>query len=236
FSQARSTFDRGRKAHFAQLDERAAEGRRLKEKLITRAEELSGSTDWRETAAKYRDLMDEWKAAPRAGRKEDDALWARFRAAQDVFFDARTAANARIDEEYRGNLTVKEGLLAEAQALLPITDIQATKTALRDSQDRWEDAGKVPRGDLNRVEGGLRAVEQALADAEQAEWDRTNPETRARTSGMLAQLEDAIGDLEADLAAARDSGDADRIARAEEALRARRAWYDQIAATAADLG
>ena len=236
FSQARSTFDRGRKAHFAQLDERAAEGRRLKEKLITRAEELSGSTDWRETAAKYRDLMDEWKAAPRAGRKEDDALWARFRAAQDVFFDARTAANARIDEEYRGNLTVKEGLLTEAQALLPITDIQATKTALRDIQDRWEDAGKVPRGDLNRVEGGLRAVEQALADAEQAEWDRTNPETRARTSGMLAQLEDAIGDLEADLAAARDSGDADRIARAEEALRARRAWYDQIAATAADLG
>jgi phosphomannomutase len=52
---------------------------------------------------------------------------------------------------------------------------------------------------------------------------------------MLAQLEDAIAELEADLAAARNSGDADRIARAEEALGARRAWYDQIAATAADL-
>jgi hypothetical protein len=88
---------------------------------------------------------------------------------------------------------------------------------------------------MNRVEGGLRAVEQALADAEQAEWDRTNPETRARTSGMLAQLQDAIGELEADLEAARASGSADRIARAEEALAARRAWYDQIAQTAAEL-
>ena len=179
--------------------------------------------------------MDEWKAAPRAGRKDDDALWARFRAAQDVFFDARTAANELIDEEYRGNLAVKEELLVEAQALLPITDLQTAKTALRGIQDRWEDAGRVPRGDMNRVEGGLRAVEQALADAEQAEWDRTNPETRARTSGMLAQLQDAIGELEADLEAARASGSADRIARAEEALAARRAWYDQIAQTAAEL-
>lgn len=235
FSQARSTFDRGRKAHFAQLDARAEEGKRVKEKLIARAEELSSSTEWRDTAAKYRDLMDEWKAAPRAGRKDDDALWARFRAAQDVFFDARTAANELIDEEYRGNLAVKEELLVEAQALLPITDLQAAKTALRGIQDRWEDAGRVPRGDMNRVEGGLRAVEQALADAEQAEWDRTNPETRARTSGMLAQLQDAIGELEADLEAARASGSADRIARAEEALAARRAWYDQIAQTAAEL-
>src|SRR5699024_8686809 len=133
------------------------------------------------TAAQYRDLMDEWKAAPRAGRRDDDALWARFRAAQDVFFDARTAHNARIDDEYRGNLAVKEALLHEARALLPITDIQSAKTALRSIQDRWEEAGKVPRGDMSRIEAGLRSVEKALADAQEAEWQRTNPETRART-------------------------------------------------------
>ncbi len=53
--------------------------------------------------------MDRWKAAGRLSRKDDDALWARFRAAQDVFFATRTAANSAQDEEYRGNLTVKEG-------------------------------------------------------------------------------------------------------------------------------
>jgi len=235
FSAARSTFDRGRKAHFAQLDARSAEGKRVKEKLIARAEELSHSTDWRETAMKYRGLMDEWKAAPRAGRRDDDALWARFRAAQDVFFDARTEANARIDEEYRGNLAVKESLLAEARALLPVRDVEATKTTLRGIQERWEEAGRVPRGDLSRIEGGLREVERALADAEAAEWERTNPETRARTSGALAQLEDSIAELEDDLDAARATGDARRIAAAEEALQARRAWFAQLQRTAEDL-
>lgn len=235
FSAARSTFDRGRKAHFADLDSRAAEGKRVKEKLIVRAEELSHSTDWRDTAAKYRDLMDEWKAAPRAGRRDDDALWARFRAAQDVFFDARSADNARIDEEYRGNLQVKEALLTEARALLPITDIDAAKQALRSVQDRWEDAGKVPRADMSRIEGGLRTVEKALADAEAAEWERTNPETRARTSGVLSQLEDSIVELENDLQKARDTGDAKRIAQAEEALSARRAWLAQLTQTAEEL-
>ncbi len=235
FSAARSTFDRGRKAHFAQLDARSSEGRRIKEKLIVRAEELSHSTDWRDTAAKYRDLMDEWKAAPRAGRRDDDALWARFRAAQDVFFDARTAENARIDDEYRGNLTVKEQLLDEARALLPVKDIDATKAALRGIQDRWEDAGRVPRADLSRIEGGLREVERALADAEAAEWERTNPETRARTSGVLAQLEDSIAELEYDLAKARESSDARRISAAEEALDARRSWFEQLRQTADEL-
>lgn len=235
FSAARSTFDRGRKAHFADLDSRAAEGKRVKEKLIARAEELSHSTDWRDTAAKYRDLMDEWKAAPRAGRRDDDALWARFRAAQDVFFDARTAENARIDDEYRENLVVKEALLEEARALLPITDIDAAKTALRSVQDRWEDAGKVPRADMSRMESGLRDVEKALADAEEAEWQRTNPETRARTSGVLSQLEDSIAELEDALQSARDTGDAKSIARAEEALAARRAWFAQLSRTAEEL-
>lgn len=235
FSAARTTFDRGRKAHFADLDSRAAEGKRVKQKLIARAEELSHSTDWRDTAAKYRDLMDEWKAAPRAGRRDDDALWARFRAAQDVFFDARTAENARIDDEYRGNLTVKESLLEEARALLPITDIDSAKSALRTIQDRWEDAGKVPRGDMSRVEGGLRAVEKALADAEATEWQRTNPETRARTSGALSQLEDSIVELEDALHKARDTGEEKSIAQAEEALAARRAWFAQLTQTAEEL-
>ncbi|RAC14716.1 DUF349 domain-containing protein, partial [Burkholderia multivorans] len=77
---------------------------------------------FRTVSQKYKDLMTQWKRAPRASRKDDDALWARFRAAQDVFFAARDAENAALDEEYKGNLEVKEALLKKAQALLPITD------------------------------------------------------------------------------------------------------------------
>ena len=111
------------------------------------------STDWAVTATAFRDLMQEWKAAGRTARKEDDALWARFRAAQDAFFAARTAANDQVESEFRENLKVKEQLLAEAEALLPVRDPQAARTALRDIQDRWEAAGKVPRADLGPHRG-----------------------------------------------------------------------------------
>ena len=97
FRTARTTFDRNRRAHFSQLDERNARIKRAKEELISRAEELSSSTNWSETSRAYGDLMREWKKVPRGSRREDDKLWARFRAAQDVFFDARNAAEAEQD-------------------------------------------------------------------------------------------------------------------------------------------
>lgn len=236
FSKARNSFDRHRREFFNELDKRSAEGKRIKEGIVAEAESLSNSTDWRETAAKYRKLVDKWKAAPRARRKEDDALWARFRAAQDVFFNARNAQNEALDAEYQENLKVKEELLEQARALLPIEDIEATRTKLRTIQEKWEDAGRVPRADVSRMEGGLREVERALADAENDEWKRTNPETKARTSGVMAQLEDALEDLRKELQAAREKGDSKRIAQTEEALNTKQAWYDQLSKTAQELG
>ncbi|MBF0697705.1 DUF349 domain-containing protein [Actinomyces bowdenii] len=228
FSHARTTFDRHRRQFFSELDAKQSKVKAAKEALIKRAEELQHSTDWAGTSAKYRDLMAEWKKAGRASRKEDDALWARFRAAQQVFFDARRAKDEAVDAEFAENLKVKEALVAKAEALLPIKDIKAAKKALRPIQDAWEEAGRVPRSALRRIEGRMRAVEDAIREAENAEWRRTDPETKARAEGLAGQLEDAIASLEKELDAARASGDAKKVAEAEAALTARRAWLDQV--------
>src|SRR5690554_331166 len=234
FSHARTAFDRERRHYFAELEQNNAQAKTVKAGLVDEAEKLATSTDWGATAGAYRDLMTRWKAAGRANRKDDDALWARFRAAQDHFFSARDAANAAIDEEYRANLEVKEQILAEAEKLVPVKDLAAAKATLRVLQDRWDAAGKVPRGDVQRVEGRMRAVEQAVRDAEQAEWRRSNPETRARAEGAAAQLEAAIANLEKDLADAEAQGDKRKIAEAQAALDARRSWLTQIQKAAAD--
>lgn len=234
FSHARTAFDRERRHYFADLEQRNSAAKGAKEQLVAEAEALSSSTDWGATAGAYRDLMTRWKAAGRASRKDDDALWARFRAAQDAFFQARDAQNAATDAEYGANLVVKEALLAEAEALLPVTDLAAAKAALRDLQDRWEEAGRVPRADLQRVEGRMRAVENAVRDADQAQWARTNPETRARAEGAAAQLEAAIAGLEADLEAARAKGDSRKVAELETAVAARRSWLEQVVKAAED--
>src|SRR5512139_4038117 len=81
-SQARSHFAKRRKAHFAELDAQRGEIRAHKERLIGEAEALSDSTDWASTAARFRDLMNEWKTAGRAQRDVEDELWKRFKAAQ----------------------------------------------------------------------------------------------------------------------------------------------------------
>ncbi len=228
FSHARTAFDRHRRQFFSELDAKQSQVKAAKEALIKRAEELSGSTDWAGTSAKYRGLMDEWKKAGRASRKEDDALWARFRAAQQVFFDARKAKDEAVDAEFAENLKTKEALVARAEALLPIKDIKAAKKALRPIQDAWEEAGRVPRSAVRRIEGRMRAVEDAIREAENAEWRRTDPETKARAEGLAGQLQDSIAELEKDLAAAQAAGDAKKVAEAEAALTARRAWLDQV--------
>lgn len=235
FRAARTVFDRHRRAYFSQLDSNNSAAKAVKEKLITEAEALSSSTDWGFAAGEYRRLMDEWKASPRASRKDDDALWARFRAAQDVFFTNRQAANDEIDQEYGANLVVKEALLVEANELLPIKDLAAAKKALQSIRDRWEEAGKVPRADMGRVEAGLRKVEDAVRHAEDENWKRSNPETKARTNSALTQLEAAIAGLKEDLAKAEKAGDERKIKAAREALEARQAWLEQLERSASEL-
>ena len=95
FSTARTTYTRRRKAHFGELNEKREGARVVKERLVKEAEELSSSKEWGETARAYRDLMTRWKAAGRARRDVEDQLWARFRAAQDQFFGARSVEPTR---------------------------------------------------------------------------------------------------------------------------------------------
>jgi Domain of Unknown Function (DUF349) len=227
FSTARTTYTRRRKQHFAELNEQREESRAIKERLVDEAESLAGSTDWGDTAKRYRELMRDWKSAGRAHKDVDDKLWTRFRSAQDRFFSSRDAVNAEIDKEFASNAEQKVSLLEQAEALLPVTDARRAREAFRAIGDRWDAAGKVPRSQMKSLEARLRKVEDAIRAAERDNWRRSNPEARARAQGTVAQLESLIEGLEADLAHARENGDANGISAAEEALEARRTWLAQ---------
>ncbi|MFY1676088.1 MULTISPECIES: DUF349 domain-containing protein [unclassified Streptomyces] len=227
FSHARSAFSKRRKQHFAQLDAQREEARRTKERLVGEAEALSGSTDWGATAARYRDLMTEWKAAGRAQREHEDDLWNRFRGAQDVFFGARSAVFAERDAEQAENLKLKEELVGEAEKLLPVSDLRSARAGLRSINQRWEAIGHVPRDARAKIEGRLHAVERAVQEAEEVEWRRTNPEARARAEGLTGQLQAAVDALEGRLAQARAQGNTARAEKLERELEGRRALLDQ---------
>ena len=234
-SAARNSFTKRRKAYFASLEEQREDVRVRKERLVTDAESLATSTAWGPTAGTFRDLMRAWKAAGRAGRDVEEELWTRFKAAQDTFFAARAEALSEKESELREHAVAKEELLAQAQALLPITDIRAARSALRSIQEKWEQIGGVPRDSREHLEGGLRKVEEAVRRAEDTQWRRSNPEAIARAEGTVTQLRSAIEQLEQQLAKARDRGD-DKAARdAEEAIEARRSWLEEAERTLAEF-
>jgi Domain of Unknown Function (DUF349) len=236
FSTARTTYTRHRKAHFAEEHERRDSARVVKERLAKEAEALSSSTEWGPTAGKYRDLMREWKAAGPAPREVDDQLWQRFRGAQDTFFGARDAANAALDEEFAANAEVKDAIIVEAEALVPVTDLEAAKKTFRELADRWDAAGKVPRDRMKELEGRMRKVEQAIRSVEDEQWSRSDPEKSARADDMIGKLESGIAETQAKLDKASAAGDDRRVKDLESELANKQAFLDMARKAAAEFG
>jgi len=234
FSTARTAYTRRRKSHFAEQNEKREGARVVKQRLVKEAESLTNSREWGPTAGAYRDLMRQWKAAGPAPRDVEDDLWAKFRSAQDTFFGARDEAMAAQDSEFAANAEAKEKLLAEAEALVPVTDVDGAKRAIRDISERWDAIGKVPRDQIRPLEDRMRAVETAIRGIEEEKWRRTDPEKSARAEDMVAKLQEAIEKVEADLEKARTAGDAKKVTDLEENLASRRAFLEMAERASAD--
>ena len=236
FSSARTTYTRRRKAQFAQQNEQREAARVIKEKLVTEAEALAGSTDWGPTTGAFRDLMGRWKAAGPAPRDVDELLWKRFREAQDRFFMAKQATLSEQNTEFRLNAQAKERLLTEAEALLPISNPGAARAAYREILQRWTAIGRVPREAMRPLESRLRAVDNAIKAAEDERWRRTSPEAKARAADTAAKLEAQIAALEERAAQAEARGDHQAAHEAAASAATYREWLAQAQRTASDLG
>ena len=222
YSAARETFNRRRGSHFAELDRDRAGAREAKERLCVQAEEFVDSTDWGATSAEFRKLLTDWKAAGRAARDVDDALWRRFKAAQDTFFKARNAATAERDSELQANATAKEALLAEAEKL-DTSNHEAARSALRTIAEKWDAIGKVPRERSAELERRLRAVEKKVRDAGESDW--SDPQAQARAEQFRTRVEQFERQAEKAAAAGRSKEADEARANAEQW----RQWADAAA-------
>src|SRR4051812_39752679 len=141
FSAARDGFTRRRGAHFASLDAQRKVAQSAKDDLVAEAEKVADSSEWNATAARLKELMNEWKVAPRASKEAEQKLWDRFRAAQDAFFTRRSEVFSARDAEQKEALTKRQALLAEVEALDVEADPRGAQNKLRDLQAAWHDAG-----------------------------------------------------------------------------------------------
>lgn len=223
FRDARATVDRHRREFFSALDETHKSARDAKTRLVERAEALAPRGE--DGIPAYRDLLDEWKASGRAGRKVDDALWARFKAAGDALYGARIERETADAEASKEKIEQKRALLAEAAPIVDEKNLATARQKLTAVQRQWDGIGRIfPRDKERTLDDELRKIEQSVRAREDADWKRNDPEQKARANDMTRQLTDAIEKLEAELAAAQAKGDKRAAAQASEALEARRTW------------
>jgi len=227
FRDARSVVDKSRRAFYSDLDETHKAARDRKAQLIERAEALAPKGV--DGIPAYRTLLDDWKASGRAGRKADDALWARFKAAGDALYAARAEQSAAEEAESAPKIEARETLLEDAKAVADEPDIKQARALLTRIQRQWDDVGRIfPRDRERALDDKLRTIEQALKSREEVDWKRNNPETKARANDMSQQLLDAIEKLEGEKAAAEKAGDKKAAKEAADALEARRAWLNAL--------
>ena len=235
FSASRNKFDKRRRTHFASLDAFHAEVAAKKEALVLEAEKLVNSREWLNTARRFKELMDGWKAAGRGKANVDTKQWARFKAAQDAFFAAKNADLEKRQGSMSENLAKREALIPQIEALLPITDLATAKKSFRALMEQWQKIGITDRNKRAALEARIEKVEAAIHELNEEYSRRTDPTAIARANDVVKGLEDAIASYESQAAKAEAAGDTKKATVAREAAEARRAWLVEAKKGLADF-
>ena len=230
FRAACDAFFARKKEFYAGFKESINENLARKLAICEQAEALKDSTDWKATADTLIDLQKQWKEIGAVPRQKSDALWKRFRAACDSFFEARDK-QPKDANDYYGNLKAKQRLIAEINAYEFSGDAEADAEAGSKFSERWQAIGFVPFKEKDRI---AQAYREAMAkfNAGRGASRRQRPERtpmteKERLVKKYNQLEQDIVTYENNLGFFARSKNAEplirqmeeRIAKAKEELR-----------------
>ena len=224
FSASRNKFDKRRRTHFAQLEATSSVVSAAKMEIITEAEKLATSTDWVATARRFKTLMDSWKTAGRGKPSDEAKLWARFKAAQDQFFTAKSADLEKREVSMTANLAKREELIVQIEALVPFTDAKAAKNSFRDLMRTWEKIGITHRDKRAAFDARVAKVEEVIKEAEAEIWRKTDPAAKARAAEVVKQLSESIENYRKVAAKSQAAGNEKKAKEALESAEARTVW------------
>jgi len=172
-----------------------------KRALVTEAERLAASEDWRVTGDRFRAIVEEWKAVRGVDRKTDSELWEKFSNARREFDRRRRTHFAELEKTREAAADTKRRLVAEAQKLADSTEWVPTARRFRDLMTEWKAAGRASREVDDELWGQFKAAQDTFfarrsesLSARDAEM-RTNAEAK---EALLAEAEslDPSSDLE----------------------------------------
>ena len=132
--------------------------------LCEKAEALQNSTDWKGTTDKLTTLQREWKSIGAVPKKQSDAIWKRFNAACDTFFDNRKAATSSQRTEEMQNLDKKKAVIEQLAAINPEAATAEDQAKMHDLIKEWNSIGHVPFREKDKVYKQYKALIDTLFD------------------------------------------------------------------------
>jgi len=227
FSSSRNKFDKRRRVHFSNLDSEQKKVASTKEVIVKEAETLANSREWLNTAKRYKELMDQWKASGRGKKSADTALWNRFKTAQDTFFKAKNADMDKRKNSMVENLAKREAMIVEFEALLPISDFRSAKNKFYDLMGKWQKIGMTDRKKRSTFDARIKKVEDEINELERNFQRKSDPSAKAQANKVVQGLAEAIENYEKQAAKAEAAGQTAKAMVAREAAAARRGWLEQ---------
>ena len=218
FRQSKNILEKARRAHFQELDAKSKESKSVKRALIREAEELAGKgTDG---IREYQKLLTRWKAAPRAQRSVEDALWNKFKVAGDILYQEKAEKEAAEDAANEGNLELKLALIKDFGDLLTMSDPKEAAARFRLFNEKFASIGPVPRKKIKAIDSEVRKFENHVRALDQNFWANNDPEKQARSSSMAEQLKHGLRELEDELAGSSGA----RRASLEAEIKTKKEW------------
>lgn len=150
--------------YFQNTREELASNLARKTALADRAEALMDSEDWKEATEQFVAMQKEWKTIGTVAKKHSDAVWQRFLAACDHFFDRKKKAGSGTRRVENENLAAKRAVIEELAGITADTPREEALARLRELQDRWKEIGHVPFREKDKVYDAYREKVDALRD------------------------------------------------------------------------
>jgi hypothetical protein len=185
-------------AHFSEQAGVRAENLAKKVALCERAEALSGSTNWIQTADEIKKLQAEWKTIGPVTRGQEKTIWERFRSACDRFFTRRHTDLAQRKTLWAENLAKKDALCAKAEALADSTDWDAAANEIKRLQNEWKTIGPVKKTRSEAIWQRFRGACDQFFSRYAQRHDIARGERVAAREAIVAELEALAADESAE--------------------------------------
>ncbi len=143
---------------FKRMKDELAANLAKKIELCEKAEALKDSTEWKKTTDALIALQKEWKTVGPVVKKHSDAVWKRFIAACDAFFEEKKKQNVNVHSVEHENLKLKKDIIAQINSILENKETEDAPNKVRELMKKWQEVGHVPYKEKDKVYAEYKAA------------------------------------------------------------------------------